>query len=82
MTSNAAGNNKSFLDLSGQNMQLGWLLTGFTARGIITLVFLCLSTILGIGFIIMYGLSDLKFKLASNMTVAAPTIVLGASTEE
>lgn len=82
VTGNAAANNESFLDLSGQNVQPGWLPPGFTARGIVALVFSCLSAILGMGFIVVYGLSDLKFKPASNTTVAAPATVLGASAEE
>ncbi|RFU23617.1 hypothetical protein B7463_g12721, partial [Scytalidium lignicola] len=60
-TGNAAGNVEDFLDLSGQNVQQKFLPNGFTARGIVALVFSCLSALLGMAFIVVYGLSDLKF---------------------
>ena len=59
---NAAANTEDFLDLKGQNKQVGWLPAGFTARGIVALVFSCISAVLGIAFLVVYGLSDLKFK--------------------
>ncbi|RAK74980.1 ferro-O2-oxidoreductase [Aspergillus fijiensis CBS 313.89] len=58
---NAAANTVDYLDLTGQNAQPAWLPAGFTARGIIALVFSCVSAVVGMGFITMYGLSDLKF---------------------
>jgi iron transport multicopper oxidase len=58
---NAAANTEDFLDLSGQNRQQNWLPEGFTARGIVALVFSCVSAFLGIAFLVVYGLSDLKF---------------------
>ncbi|EPS32652.1 hypothetical protein PDE_07612 [Penicillium oxalicum 114-2] len=57
---NAAGNTQDFLDLSGQNKQKGWLPAGFTAKGIVALVFSCVSAFLGIAFITMYGVSGIK----------------------
>ncbi|KAH8817166.1 Fet3 ferroxidase-like protein [Xylogone sp. PMI_703] len=57
---NAAGNVENFLDLSGENVQQKFLPNGFTARGIVALVFSCLSALLGMAFIVVYGLSDLK----------------------
>jgi iron transport multicopper oxidase len=58
---NAAANTEDFLDLSGQNKQQSFLPGGFTARGIVALVFSCVSAFLGIAFLVVYGLSDLKF---------------------
>ena len=60
---NAAGNAEDFLDLSGQNVQQKFLPNGFTARGIVALAFSCLSALLGVAFIVVYGLSDVKFHL-------------------
>jgi len=39
-----------------------WLPGGFTARGIVAIVFSAVSAVLGIAFLVVYGLSDLKFK--------------------
>jgi iron transport multicopper oxidase len=64
---NAAANDKDFLDLSGQNAPPNPLPSGFTARGIVALVFSVLSAFLGMGSIVVYGLSDLKFH-AKNVT--------------
>lgn len=58
---NAAANTKDFLDLKGQNKQQPFLPAGFTARGIVAMVFSCLSGVIGILFIVVYGLSDLRF---------------------
>jgi iron transport multicopper oxidase len=57
---NAAANTQDFLDLSGQNKQVPSLPSGFTARGIVALVFSCISAVLGMAFITMYGLSEPK----------------------
>ncbi|KAA8642428.1 hypothetical protein EYZ11_005607 [Aspergillus tanneri] len=57
---NAAGNTEDLLDLKGQNKQLPWLPAGFTARGIVALAFSCVSAVLGMGFITVYGLSGIK----------------------
>jgi iron transport multicopper oxidase len=59
---NAAANSEDFLDLEGQNAQVGWLPAGFTTRGVVALVFSCVSAVLGVAFLVVYGLSDLKFK--------------------
>jgi iron transport multicopper oxidase len=63
---NAAGNAEDFLDLSGQNVQQKFLPNGFTARGIAALAFSCLSALLGVAFIVVYGLSDFKFHLENH----------------
>ena len=59
---NAAANSVDFLDLKGQNSQVGWLPEGFTARGVVALVFSCVSAVMGVAILVVYGLSDLKFK--------------------
>ncbi|CAI5760785.1 unnamed protein product [Candida verbasci] len=56
---NAAGNSTDFLNLYGQNVQEKRLPTGFTARGIIALVFSCVSAILGLATIAYYGMNDI-----------------------
>ncbi|KAF9888558.1 ferroxidase fet3 [Aspergillus nanangensis] len=56
---NAAANLDDLLDLTGQNKQRPWLPEGFTTRGIVAMVFSCLSALLGMGFITLYGLSDI-----------------------
>ncbi|CAM6127142.1 unnamed protein product [Calypogeia fissa] len=60
-TGNAAGNTKDFLDLTGENAQEPWLPSGFTSRGIVALVFSCISGFVGVSFIVVYGLSDPNF---------------------
>ncbi|EFQ33392.1 multicopper oxidase [Colletotrichum graminicola] len=54
---NAAGNTKDFLDLSGQNTPPARLPDGFTARGIVALVFSCITGILGVLVVGWYGLA-------------------------
>ncbi|KAK5997143.1 Iron transport multicopper oxidase fetC [Cladobotryum mycophilum] len=54
---NAAGNTVNFLDLKGENKPPGPIPAGFTARGIVALVFSCISGILGIIVVAWYGLS-------------------------
>lgn len=56
---NAAGN-MNFLDLTGQNVQQKDLPAGFTARGIVALVFSVISAFLGMASIAYYGMSDIK----------------------
>lgn len=62
---NAAANTENFMDLSGQNRQPKDLPGGFTARGIVALVFSCICAFVGMGFLIWYGLSDTPDQLAS-----------------
>ncbi|WQF81562.1 Putative multicopper oxidase, second cupredoxin domain, multicopper oxidase, copper-binding protein [Colletotrichum destructivum] len=57
---NAAGNTKNFLDLSGQNTPPARLPDGFTARGIVALVFSCLTGILGVLVVGWYGLAKVE----------------------
>lgn len=57
---NAAGNTEDLLDLWGQNKQVAWLPSGFTAKLIVALAFSCVSAFLGMEFIVFYGLSGLQ----------------------
>ncbi|GBL50891.1 hypothetical_protein [Candidozyma auris] len=57
---NAAGNSVDFMDLTGMNTQPKPLPAGFTARGIVALVFSCIAGVLGMVAITIYGLADVK----------------------
>jgi len=57
---NAAGNTVDYEDLSGENRSPGRLPEGFTARGIVALVFSCLSAFGGMGVIGWYGLKPIQ----------------------
>jgi iron transport multicopper oxidase len=59
---NAAGNTVDVLDLRGENKSPGTIPEGFTARGVVALVFSCLSAFLGMGIIGWYGLKPVKAK--------------------
>lgn len=59
-TGNAAANTQDYTDLTGQNRQVPDLPSGFTARGIVALVFSCVSAFLGMFVIAWYGMSDLS----------------------
>lgn len=48
---NAAGNTEDALNLAGENLMVAPLPAGFTTRGIVALVFSCLSAILGMAVI-------------------------------
>jgi iron transport multicopper oxidase len=52
---NAAGNVIDLVDLNGQPQQVGWIAPGFTPRGIAALVFSCISAVLGMTAISIYG---------------------------
>ncbi|RMZ92479.1 hypothetical protein DV736_g294, partial [Chaetothyriales sp. CBS 134916] len=69
-TGNAAGNSENFLDLSGQHKQVGWIAAGFTARGIVALVFSTINAVLGMTFIGIYGWLDPKRKLVTPETAS------------
>ncbi|KAF2396460.1 iron transport multicopper oxidase FET3 [Trichodelitschia bisporula] len=56
---NAAGNEKDFLDLKGANVSPKPLPAGFTARGIVALVFSIISAFLGMAAIAWYGAQPL-----------------------
>ncbi|KAK3117827.1 hypothetical protein LTR53_000376 [Teratosphaeriaceae sp. CCFEE 6253] len=57
---NAAGNTLNALDLKGQNKSVAPLPAGFTARGIVALVFSCISAVLGMAVIAWYGAAPLS----------------------
>ncbi|EDK46458.1 ferroxidase fet3 [Lodderomyces elongisporus] len=57
---NAAANADNYLDLTGQNVQQKRLPTGFTAKGIVALVFSCVAGVLGLAAIAFYGMQDIK----------------------
>ncbi|GME73127.1 unnamed protein product [Ambrosiozyma monospora] len=55
---NAAGNTQDFYDLTGENVQEKELPAGFTARGIVAMVFSCVAGVLGCIVIFIYGMAD------------------------
>jgi iron transport multicopper oxidase len=57
---NAAANTKDPFDLTGQNLAVATLPTGFTARGIVALVFSCVAAFLGMAVIAWYGWVPIK----------------------
>ncbi|KAI9672072.1 MAG: hypothetical protein M1831_001885 [Alyxoria varia] len=56
---NAAGNTENLLDLNGNNLPPDPLPEGFTARGIVALVFSVISAFLGVAVIAWYGTAPL-----------------------
>ncbi|KAG2731446.1 hypothetical protein G9P44_005862 [Scheffersomyces stipitis] len=60
LDANAAGNSVDMLDLSGENVQHKPLPSGFTARGIVALVFSVIAAFLGLAAIAVYGMADIK----------------------
>ncbi|KAL6454027.1 FET3 Iron transport multicopper oxidase FET3 [Candida maltosa Xu316] len=69
---NAAANTKDFLDLTGEHVQFKRLPTGFTARGIVALVFSCIAGVLGMVAIAYYGMNeitDLEERVARDLDV-------------
>ncbi|EME47220.1 hypothetical protein DOTSEDRAFT_69238 [Dothistroma septosporum NZE10] len=57
---NAAGNTVDALDLGGQNLSIAPLPSGFTAKGIVALVFSCIAAFLGMAVIAWYGAAPLS----------------------
>ncbi|PVH14284.1 uncharacterized protein CXQ87_002412 [Candidozyma duobushaemuli] len=60
LTGNAAGNSENYMDLTGMNVQQKPLPAGFTARGIVALVFSAIAGVLGMIAITIYGLADVN----------------------
>lgn len=56
---NAANNSVDFFDLSGENVQVVNLPAGFTTRGVVAMVFSCISGVLGCVAIGIYGMADI-----------------------
>ncbi|KAE8367391.1 Cupredoxin [Aspergillus caelatus] len=59
---NAAGNTEDFYDLTGANTSVSPLPVGFTARGIVALVFSCIAALLGLISIVWYGMAPITVK--------------------
>ena len=57
---NAAGNTVDLLDLDGENKSPPPLPAGFEPRGIVALVFSCLSAFLGMAVIWWYGMAPVQ----------------------
>ncbi|KAK3061818.1 hypothetical protein LTS18_005371 [Coniosporium uncinatum] len=74
---NAAGNTVDFYNLEGENTSVAPLPAGFTARGIVALVFSCLAAFMGLGFIVWYGVAPLG---ESEMAAAQSRIAQAGST--
>ena len=60
MRGNAAGNTLNALDLTGQNEPPSPLPAGFTAKGIVALVFSCIAAVLGMASVAWYGMKPLS----------------------
>lgn len=67
---NAAANSKDYTDLSGQNKQPGTIPNGFTPRGEAAMAFSCLSAILGVISLVVYGMADLKHRPVADVPLA------------
>lgn len=74
---NAAGNTVNLLDTTGMSVSPKPLPAGFTARGIVALVFSCIAGFLGIGVIAWYGLGEI-----SNIEQQKEEQKIGAFAEE
>lgn len=72
---NAAGNTLNVVDLKGQNESVAPLPAGFTARGIVALVFSCISAILGMAAIAWY-VSHKALKTTSRQPRSRPFGIL------
>lgn len=59
-TGNAAANSDDWLDIRGENTQHKALPAGFTAKGIVALVFSCIAGVLGCIVIGIYGMAEMK----------------------
>ena len=69
---NAANNTEDFFNLQGENVQVKPLPAGFTARGIVALVFSCISGVLGCVAIGIYGMADIpnmEERVVQNLSV-------------
>ena len=53
---NAAGNTVDFFDLTSQNLPVAPLPAGFTARGVVALIFSCISALLGMAVVVWYAI--------------------------
>ena len=62
MEGNAAGNTKDLLDLRGEEKFPGKIPEGFTAGGIVAMVFSCVAALGGVGVIGWYGMAPIQPK--------------------
>ena len=79
---NAAGNTANLLDLSGEPSPPARLPDGFMARGIVALVFSCVSGVLGVAVVAWYGLSGDPAALAGKGAGGAGVFQQGASGQD
>jgi iron transport multicopper oxidase len=68
---NAAGNTVDLFDLTGENVSPPPLPAGFTAKGIVALVFSCLSAVLGVAVISWYGMLPITSQVVNGKKQAA-----------
>ncbi|EAW14723.1 putative ferrooxidoreductase Fet3 [Aspergillus clavatus NRRL 1] len=66
---NAAGNTKDYYDLTGENVSPAPLPAGFTAKGIVAMVFSCLAAILGLLSISWYGMAPITATQAQGLLI-------------
>jgi iron transport multicopper oxidase len=52
---NAVGDTTDVFDLDGETKPPGFIPAGFTARGIVALVFSCIAAFIGMAVIVWYG---------------------------
>ena len=58
-TGNAAGNTEDFLDLTGANVSIAPLPSGFTPKGIVALTFSIVAGLIGVAVVTWYGLGEM-----------------------
>lgn len=84
-TGNAAGNTQNLLDLSGANLSVAPLPTGFTAKGIVALVFSCVAAVFGMASItrLVFPLSLSYSRICGpcrpSLRICVPNIALAAT---
>lgn len=71
---NAAGNTADLLDLSGEPSPPARLPDGFTARGIVALVFSCISGVLGVAVVAWYGMSGNPAAMATGKSAGGASV--------
>lgn len=79
---NAAGNTVDLLDLSGENKSPDPLPAGFTARGIVALIFSCISAFLGMAVIGWYGSRPMTSSAAADKLKAVVATTEGSESAE
>lgn len=82
MKGNAASNFNDFFDLNGENRQVKFLPSTFTARGIVALVFSIICAFVGMGFLCWYGSTDITSAENREVVRAAESAFAGANETE